>query len=167
MHMRRTSLQHLQVPIRSRQIDEMIRNNCNKHMHVQQVRIPAEGWSPNAPRSCLLRKVLVAAVCCWLYMLCDTPRCLALPYGWEVPPRAWSSWNSFRENVSDALLRQSGDALTSSPLYAAGYRSIWVDDGWSGCDVYQQGAYYVVKYCTSYSYSYSTKYTPYMYMSRS
>jgi hypothetical protein len=53
-----------------------------------------------------------------------------------VHMQAWSSWNTFRENVSDALLLSTASALVSSGLHAAGYSQVWIDDGWSVCSVF-------------------------------
>jgi hypothetical protein len=51
----------------------------------------------------------------------------------RTPPLGWSTWLSFRLNVSDSLLRTSTDFLASSPLKAAGYEYILLDDGWPSC----------------------------------
>ena len=51
--------------------------------------------------------------------------------------QAWSSWNTFRENVSDELLLQTAASLKSSGLFGAGYRQLWIDDGWSTCATLQ------------------------------
>ena len=44
----------------------------------------------------------------------------------------WSSWNNFRININEQLIKEQADALVSSGLYAAGYRYINVDDGYFG-----------------------------------
>jgi alpha-galactosidase len=36
-----------------------------------------------------------------------------------TPALGWSTWNTFGGSVSDALLRESADAMLSSGLYAA------------------------------------------------
>jgi alpha-galactosidase len=51
----------------------------------------------------------------------------------RTPPLGWSTWLSFRLNVSDSLLRTSADFLASSPLKPAGYEYILLDDGWPLC----------------------------------
>lgn len=44
----------------------------------------------------------------------------------------WSSWNNFRVNINEQMIREQADALVSSGMYAAGYRFINIDDGYFG-----------------------------------
>ncbi len=44
----------------------------------------------------------------------------------------WSSWNTYRVNISDSLIMRQADALVSSGLKDAGYRFINIDDGFFG-----------------------------------
>ena len=39
-----------------------------------------------------------------------------------TPAMGWSTWNTFGGSVSDALLRQSADAMVASGLRDAGYK---------------------------------------------
>ncbi len=48
----------------------------------------------------------------------------------------WSTWNTFRYNVTDVLLRQMAQAMVDSGLADAGYEYILIDDGWSECAVF-------------------------------
>ena len=48
----------------------------------------------------------------------------------RTPPMGWNSWNRFQCNVSDALIRQTADALVSSGMRDAGYRYVVIDDCW-------------------------------------
>lgn len=41
-----------------------------------------------------------------------------------TPPMGWSTWNTFRCNISEALIRQSAESLVSSGLAAAGYKCV-------------------------------------------
>ncbi|TQS47131.1 glycoside hydrolase family 27 protein [Cryptosporangium phraense] len=60
-----------------------------------------------------------------------TLRPVALPVGAAAtPPLGWNSWNGFGCDVSDALIRQTADALVSSRLRDAGYRYLTIDDCW-------------------------------------
>jgi alpha-galactosidase len=43
----------------------------------------------------------------------------------------WNSWNTFKDGVSDALLRQVADAMVINGMRDAGYRYINMDDGWA------------------------------------
>lgn len=48
----------------------------------------------------------------------------------KPPIMGWSSWNGFRINIDEKLIREQADAMISSGLYEAGYRYINIDDGY-------------------------------------
>lgn len=50
----------------------------------------------------------------------------------KAPIMGWSSWNNFRVNINEQMIREQADALVSSGMYAAGYRFINIDDGYFG-----------------------------------
>lgn len=50
----------------------------------------------------------------------------------KPPIMGWSSWNNFRININEQMIKEQADALVSSRLYAAGYRYINIDDGYFG-----------------------------------
>lgn len=50
----------------------------------------------------------------------------------KPPIMGWSSWNHFRVNIDEQMIREQADALVSSGMYAAGYRFINIDDGYFG-----------------------------------
>jgi hypothetical protein len=47
-----------------------------------------------------------------------------------TPAMGWSSWNTFRCDISASLILQVADAIVSSGLADAGYRYVNVDDCW-------------------------------------
>jgi alpha-galactosidase len=47
-----------------------------------------------------------------------------------TPPMGWNSWNRFRCNVSEQLIRETADAMVSSGMKEAGYEYIVIDDCW-------------------------------------
>lgn len=47
-----------------------------------------------------------------------------------TPPMGWNSWNCFKANISDALIREITDAMVDTGLLDAGYNYIVIDDGW-------------------------------------
>ena len=51
----------------------------------------------------------------------------------RTPPMGWDSWNKFHCNPgpTDALIRQTADAMVSSGMAAAGYQYVIIDDCWS------------------------------------
>lgn len=55
---------------------------------------------------------------------------VALDNGLRVPPMGWSSWYGFTSNIDEGMLRDMGDGMISSGLQKAGYKHIWIDDGW-------------------------------------
>ncbi|GAA4484604.1 glycoside hydrolase family 27 protein [Gluconacetobacter asukensis] len=48
------------------------------------------------------------------------------------PPMGWNSWNHYGDKIRDADIRHAADALLSSGMAAAGYRTVIIDDGWQG-----------------------------------
>ena len=59
------------------------------------------------------------------------PLPVAAPIGAaRTPPLGWNSWNGFGCAVSDALIRQTADAIVASGMRAAGYRYVTIDDCW-------------------------------------
>ena len=55
------------------------------------------------------------------------------PYSAETsptPPMGWSSWNTFRQNISEDLILDTAAAMKKTGLLDAGYRYINLDDCW-------------------------------------
>ena len=50
----------------------------------------------------------------------------------KAPIMGWSSWNNFRVNIDEKMIREQADAMISSGLYDAGYRYLNIDDGYFG-----------------------------------
>ncbi len=50
----------------------------------------------------------------------------------QVPIMGWSSWNHFRINIDEVLIRGQADAMASNGMKEAGYRFINIDDGFFG-----------------------------------
>lgn len=50
----------------------------------------------------------------------------------KAPIMGWSSWNNFRVNIDEKMIREQADAMVASGLYDAGYRFINIDDGYFG-----------------------------------
>jgi len=48
------------------------------------------------------------------------------------PPMGWNSWNHYRLNVSDVLIRKQAEAIVKSGMKAAGYEYVVIDGGWEG-----------------------------------
>ena len=48
------------------------------------------------------------------------------------PIMGWSSWNHFRININEQLIKEQADAMISSGLYDVGYRFVNIDDGYFG-----------------------------------
>ena len=48
----------------------------------------------------------------------------------QTPPMGWNSWNKFGCNVSEALIRETADAMASNGMKAAGYQYVVIDDCW-------------------------------------
>jgi alpha-galactosidase len=50
----------------------------------------------------------------------------------KPPIMGWSSWNNFRVNIDEQMIREQADAMISTGLYDAGYRLLNIDDGFFG-----------------------------------
>ena len=48
----------------------------------------------------------------------------------RTPPMGWNSWNRFQCDVSDALIRETADAIVSTGMRDAGYHYVVIDDCW-------------------------------------
>jgi len=47
-----------------------------------------------------------------------------------TPPMGWSSWNSFRNNIDENLIKETADAMKKCGLLDAGYCYVNLDDCW-------------------------------------
>ena len=52
--------------------------------------------------------------------------------GVEPPVMGWSSWNTYRVNINEDLIKKQADAMVGKGLRKAGYQFINVDDGFFG-----------------------------------
>ena len=50
----------------------------------------------------------------------------------RTPPMGWNSWNHFKGQVDDAIIRSIADAMASSGMRDAGYVYVNIDDTWEG-----------------------------------
>ena len=50
----------------------------------------------------------------------------------ERPTMGWSSWNTYRVNISDSLIMRQADAMVTKGLKKAGYQYVNIDDGYFG-----------------------------------
>jgi alpha-galactosidase len=48
----------------------------------------------------------------------------------KTPPMGWNSWNKFRNQVSDKMVREMADAIVKSGMAKAGYVNVNIDDTW-------------------------------------
>ena len=51
----------------------------------------------------------------------------------------WNSWNKFRNQVSDKMVREIADAMVTSGMKSAGYIYVNIDDTWEGAHRDAQG----------------------------
>ncbi len=49
-----------------------------------------------------------------------------------TPPMGWNSWNYFAQGISDAIIRQTADAMVASGMRDAGYVYLNIDEAWEG-----------------------------------
>lgn len=50
----------------------------------------------------------------------------------KTPMMGWSSWNTFRVDISESLIKQTADSMVAKGLQAAGYTNVNIDDGYFG-----------------------------------
>lgn len=50
-------------------------------------------------------------------------------YNPNTPMMGWSSWNTFRININEGLIKETADAMVAKGLKDAGYHFVNVDDG--------------------------------------
>lgn len=50
----------------------------------------------------------------------------------STPPMGWMTWNYFGENINETVITEMADAMVSSGMVEAGYKYIFIDDGWQG-----------------------------------
>lgn len=48
------------------------------------------------------------------------------------PPMGWMTWNYFADNINEKEIREMADAMVESGMVEAGYKYIFIDDGWQG-----------------------------------
>ena len=57
----------------------------------------------------------------------------------KTPPMGWNSWNKFRNQVSDKMMREMADAIVSAGMKDAGYVYVNIDDTWEAAHRDAQG----------------------------
>jgi|GEM_PF-179850 len=56
-----------------------------------------------------------------------------------TPPMGWNSWNCFKADINETLIREIADAMVSSGMRDAGYEYLVLDDGWMAKERDAQG----------------------------
>ena len=49
----------------------------------------------------------------------------------KTPPMGFNTWNTFGEDISDRMIRETADAMVEKGLLKAGYEYLVIDDCWS------------------------------------
>ena len=49
-----------------------------------------------------------------------------------TPPMGWMTWNMFKGDISEQLIKETADALVESGLRDAGYKYVFIEDLWQG-----------------------------------
>lgn len=70
----------------------------------------------------------------WMLNACKSPRSSEelQPQRPLTPLMGWASWNNFRANISEDIIRAQADAMVANGMKDAGYRFINIDDGYFG-----------------------------------
>jgi alpha-galactosidase len=56
-----------------------------------------------------------------------------------TPPMGWNSWNTFKTDISEELIKEIADAMIANGMRDAGYNYINLDDGWMAMERDDQG----------------------------
>ena len=75
-----------------------------------------------------LRFLLVTSIMCLMFGHASA-QTVALA---TKPPMGWNTWNHFRHNFDDKLIREEADALVATGMKDAGYEYLTLDGGWEG-----------------------------------
>ncbi|KAA6345438.1 Alpha-galactosidase A [termite gut metagenome] len=59
-------------------------------------------------------------------------QCKHSEYNAKTPMMGWSSWNTFRVDINENLIKETADAMVEKGLKAAGYTFVNIDDGYFG-----------------------------------
>lgn len=78
-----------------------------------------------------MRRIHYAFLKAWLCMCVLTGINVAI-YAYDTPTMGWSSWNTYRVNINEQLIRAQADAMLAKGLKEAGYTYINIDDGYFG-----------------------------------
>ncbi|NBP69403.1 MAG: glycoside hydrolase family 27 protein, partial [Cytophagia bacterium] len=57
----------------------------------------------------------------------------------NTPPMGWNSWNTFKTDINEQLIKDIADAYLLHGLKEAGYQYIVIDDGWMAMERDQNG----------------------------
>lgn len=76
-----------------------------------------------------MKKYFIPAALIFFRLLCIT---CASAQDIDPPVMGWSSWNTYRVNINDELIRRQADAAVRLGLRDAGYIYINIDDGFFG-----------------------------------
>lgn len=49
-----------------------------------------------------------------------------------IPPMGFMTWNKYKDDISEQLIRRIADRMVSAGYAEAGYKYIFIDDGWQG-----------------------------------
>ena len=49
-----------------------------------------------------------------------------------TPPMGFMTWNKYKDDISEQLIRRIADRMVSAGYAEAGYKYIFIDDGWQG-----------------------------------
>lgn len=64
-----------------------------------------------------------AALCAWLIVSVAT---MSL----SAPQMGWNTWNAYKTDFNETILKQTADVMISSGLRSAGYEYLIADSGW-------------------------------------
>lgn len=77
-------------------------------------------------KNTMIRSVMLCVVCSMIAIVKAQVKQI------DIPIMGWSSWNTYRVNINESLIKKQADAMVSQGLKDAGYNYINIDDGFFG-----------------------------------
>jgi len=77
-----------------------------------------------------MRNIFFTWFCITLALFVSSSYCLDNGLG-RTPQMGWNSWNHFKCNINEEIIRQTADAIVKTGLKDAGYEYVNIDDCWA------------------------------------
>ena len=94
-------------------------------------------FNPNTPNQASIMRASTALAVATA-ALSSAPACALDNGAAPLPPRGWSSWNSFKLDINEDVVKSSADIMAAE-LLSSGYEYLLIDDGWPPDSAHYKG----------------------------